>query len=84
MDSKEYGGDQPPTSGPHASPLSWGVYDTEVLNDTVIHNMEHGGIYVSYRLGLPKDQLEKLSKLLFEPFSNPEFQPAENLFISCC
>jgi hypothetical protein len=75
VDSKEYGGDQPPTSGPHASPLSWGLYDTEVRDDQVIHNMEHGGIYVSYQPSLPKDQIEKLTNLLFEPFSDSEFQP---------
>lgn len=75
VSSKEYGGDQPPTSGSHANPVAWGVYDTEVRDDQVIHNMEHGGIYVSYQPDLPQDQIEKLKKLLSEPFSNPEFQP---------
>lgn len=75
VDSKEYGGDQPPTSGPHAGPIAWGMYDTEVRDDQVIHNMEHGGVYVSYQPGLPKDQIEKLTNLLSEPFSNPKFQP---------
>ena len=28
VSSKEYGGDQPPTSGLHANPVAWGVYDT--------------------------------------------------------
>ena len=75
VNSKKYGGDQPPTSGPHASPLSWGVYDTEVRDDQVIHNMEHGGVYVSYQPSLPKDQVEKLTQLLSEPFSDQKFQP---------
>ncbi len=75
VSSKEYGGDQPPTSGSHTNPVAWGVYDTEVRDDQVIHNMEHGGIYVSYQPDLPQDQIEKLKKLLSEPFSNPEFQP---------
>ena len=75
VSSKEYGGDQPPTSGSHANPVAWGVYDTEVRDDQAIHNMEHGGIYVSYQPDLPQDQIEKLKKLLSEPFSNPEFQP---------
>lgn len=75
VSSKEYGGDQPPTSGSHANPVAWGVYDTEVRDDQVIHNMEHGGIHVSYQPDLPQDQIEKLKKLLSEPFSNPEFQP---------
>ena len=55
VDSKKYGGDQPPTSGAHANPVSWGVYDTEVRDDQLIHNMEHGGIYISYQPSLPKE-----------------------------
>ncbi|MFZ2126424.1 MAG: DUF3105 domain-containing protein [Candidatus Microsaccharimonas sp.] len=77
VDSKEYGGDQPPTSGPHASPLAWGVYGTEVRDDQVIHNMEHGGIYVSYRPDLPQNEIAKLQALLSEPYSNPEFKPTK-------
>ena len=75
LKSKEYGGDQPPTSGPHASPVSWGVYDTEVRDDQAIHNMEHGGVFVSYQPSLSKDQIDKLKELLSEPFSDPKFQP---------
>ena len=77
VSSKEYGGDQPPTSGSHANPVAWGVYDTEVRDDQVIHNMEHGGIDVSYQPDLPEDQIEKLKGLLSAPFSNPEFKPTK-------
>lgn len=75
VNSKEYGGDQPPTSGSHASPLTWGVYDTEVRDDQAIHNMEHGGVYVSYQPNLPKDQIKELTSLLSAPFSDSKFQP---------
>ncbi len=75
VDSKKYGGDQPPTSGAHANPVSWGVYDTEVRDDQLIHNMEHGGIYISYQPSLPKEQVEKLKELLSALFSDPQFQP---------
>ena len=77
VDSKKYGGDQPPTSGAHANPVSWGVYDTEVRDDQLIHNMEHGGIYISYQPSLPKEQVEKLKELLSAPFSDPQFQPSK-------
>ena len=77
VSSKEYGGDQPPTSGSHANPVAWGVYDTEVRDDQAIHNMEHGGIYVSYQPDLPQDQIEKLKGLLSAPFSNSEFKPTK-------
>lgn len=40
----------PPTSGPHyGSPANWGVYDYEVNDKLFIHNLEHGGVWISYR-----------------------------------
>lgn len=40
----------PPTSGPHsANPLSWGIYDSVVSDERAVHNLEHGGIWISYR-----------------------------------
>lgn len=39
----------PPTSGPHyAQPANWGVYQIELPDEQVIHNLEHGGIWISY------------------------------------
>ena len=79
VEGQEYGGDEPPTSGNHASPVAWGVYMTEIRDDQAIHNMEHGGIYVSYRPDLPKEQIEKLTSLLSAPFADPKFQPKKIL-----
>lgn len=40
----------PPTSGWHyATPADWGVYDEVLPDETVVHNLEHGGIWISYR-----------------------------------
>ncbi len=40
----------PPSSGAHyPSPANWGVYDYEVNDRFFIHNLEHGGIWISYR-----------------------------------
>ena len=39
----------PPTSGPHGSAIRFGVYEEEVLDGNAIHNMEHGGIWISYK-----------------------------------
>lgn len=39
----------PPTSGWHfPQPAEWGVYQKELLDETLIHNLEHGGIWISY------------------------------------
>ena len=75
VQAKEYGGDEPPTSGDHAEPLAWQVYDQEIPDANVIHNMEHGGVYISYRPDLPKDQIEKIKALFSKPYSNPSFSP---------
>lgn len=39
----------PPTSGPHASsPAPWGISENPIPKETLIHNMEHGGVLVLY------------------------------------
>ncbi len=40
----------PPTSGDHlAQPAEWGVYQNELPDQQLIHNLEHGGIWISYK-----------------------------------
>jgi hypothetical protein len=40
----------PPTSGPHyASPVRADVYDQELPDENLVHNLEHGHIWLSYR-----------------------------------
>ena len=53
----------PPTSGWHyAGPASWGMYQTELPDEQVIHNLEHGGIWISYK-DLDTDTTAKLEDL---------------------
>lgn len=55
----------PPTSGPHyARPAEWGVYQEALPDEQLVHNLEHGGIWISYN-GIDentKTQLEALAK----------------------
>lgn len=40
----------PPTSGDHwPVPLNWGFYDKVVADEQAVHNLEHGGIWISYK-----------------------------------
>ncbi len=43
----------PPTSGQHwgapAAPTAWGIKDTTLPNEVVVHNLEHGGVIVFYK-----------------------------------
>lgn len=53
----------PPTSGPHfANPAEWGIYKEELPDQTLIHNLEHGGVWISYKPGIPDETREKLEK----------------------
>ncbi len=53
----------PPTSGWHyAEPASWGMYQTELPDEQVIHNLEHGGIWISYK-DIDADTKAKLENL---------------------
>ena len=43
----------PPTSGPHhVNPAEWGVYSEEIPDQVLIHNLEHGGIWIAYKPGI--------------------------------
>lgn len=56
----------PPTSGPHlAEPAKWGVYSTPLQDEQAIHNLEHGGIWISYKDidDQTKAQLETIAKV---------------------
>jgi hypothetical protein len=51
----EYSTD-PPTSGRHRPvPALWGVYDSPVGQDILVHNLEHGGLIVQYGDGVPPE-----------------------------
>jgi hypothetical protein len=55
----------PPTSGPHyVQPADWGIYDKELPDEQLVHNLEHGGIWISYKDIDPdtKAKLEAIGK----------------------
>ncbi len=55
----------PPTSGWHyATPADWGIYDQQLPDETVIHNLEHGGIWISYRDASDKQLIAALKDLV--------------------
>jgi len=52
----------PPTSGPHAQEVDWGIYDEELPDERLIHNIEHGGIWISYK-EISDGELEELKEI---------------------
>lgn len=68
----------PSTSGDHDTrPLPWQTYEQEVPDANTIHNLEHGGIYVTYRPDLPLSQVSAIKALFFQPFSKEKFTPSK-------
>ena len=51
----------PPTSGPHyAIAAIFGIYEDELEMARVVHNLEHGGIYILYGKDVPDATVEQL------------------------
>lgn len=68
-------GSNPPTSGWHyASPARKGVYKEELADERVVHNLEHGYIWISYRPDISLKIIKQLEnfngfgkKIVIEP-----------------
>ena len=57
-------GTTPPTTGSHwGTPAAWGSYDTQQPNERTTHNLEHGGIVISYN-GLSSDETVLLKAIV--------------------
>lgn len=51
----------PPTSGWHyRKPANWGFYTRQLQDERVVHNIEHGGIWISYTSAVNRTVLDKL------------------------
>ena len=57
----------PPTSGWHyADPAKLGFYDKELPDETLIHNLEHGEIWISFKPTVSEEVKAQLKDLLGE------------------
>lgn len=51
----------PPTSGPHyAVAAIFGIYEDQLEMARVVHNLEHGGIYILYGKDVPDSTVDQL------------------------
>jgi hypothetical protein len=51
----------PPTNGPHYQvPAIWGSYTDPLFPAQVVHNLEHGGIFIQYGSAVPKATVAQL------------------------
>jgi hypothetical protein len=75
--TKEHYASAIPTSGPHTNAAQWGVSTTQLPNEEIIHNMEHGGLIISYNPNLDLSIVHKLQTLFAPPFSDASFAPTK-------
>ncbi|MBI2068540.1 MAG: DUF3105 domain-containing protein [Candidatus Yanofskybacteria bacterium] len=54
----------PPTGGWHYdSPARVGIYDKELADEQLLHNLEHGHVLIAYRPDLDAETIEKLADI---------------------
>ena len=57
----------PPTSGPHyEKPKECGIYTQELVDEEVVHTLEHGAVWITYKPGLDQRYVEILTKIAKE------------------
>jgi hypothetical protein len=65
--------ESPPIGGPHApvwADCDGTVYPKQIANENAVHDLEHGAVWITYKPGLPSDQLDVLNKLVAnKPFT---------------
>ncbi len=55
----------PPVGGPHSpSWLDCGVYDAPVPEENLVHDLEHGTVWITYEPGLAQEDVDALAEAL--------------------
>ncbi|HEV7464826.1 MAG TPA: DUF3105 domain-containing protein [Candidatus Dormibacteraeota bacterium] len=62
----------PPAGGNHSSTwLNCGIYVVGVPNESVVHSLEHGAVWITYMPTLPADQVQRLQDLAVSRYDGP-------------
>lgn len=62
--SYDYGGGNPPSSGPHdPEPMPPGIYDNPIPETREVHSLEHGYIIIHYN-GIPSSEVQQLASIV--------------------
>jgi Protein of unknown function (DUF3105) len=59
--------ESPPMGGPHSpvwADCDGAVYPNQIASENAVHTLEHGAVWITYKPGLPAEQLDVLSKLV--------------------
>jgi hypothetical protein len=58
--------ESPPIGGPHSqiwADCDGTVYPNQIASENAVHSLEHGAVWITYKPGLPAEQLDVLTKL---------------------
>jgi hypothetical protein len=70
----------PPTTGPHyAVAAVFNEYDEELELARVVHNLEHGGIYLLYGKDVPRETVEQLRSFYSDHKTGTIMAPLDRL-----
>jgi hypothetical protein len=70
----------PPTSGPHyAVAAIFGIYEDELEMARLVHNLEHGGIYILYGKDVPDSTVEQLRSFYDDHKTGTVMAPLDRL-----
>lgn len=68
----------PPSSGPHwSNPAKNGVYDSQIPDQQIIHSMEHGHVWISYKNDVSDEVKNKLKEIVKEDDWKVILEPRE-------
>ena len=69
----------PPTSGPHDPvPTSWGVHESPVPKEILVHNLEHGGVLILHNC--PSNCADVVTALA--DYTTAEFAKGKNILLA--
>jgi len=70
----------PPTSGPHYGQQAiWGSFTEPLLQAQVVHNLEHGGIFIQYGEDVPQATIDQLQEFYGEHQNGTLLAPMPSL-----
>ena len=70
----------PATSGPHyVEPAIWGRYTDPIEQARIVHNLEHGGVFILYGDEVPAETVEQLNGFYDDHVSGTIMAPLPSL-----
>ena len=71
-----------PSSGPHyIKPANWGISDSQIADETLIHNMEHGGVVITYKPSLSASDVNKLKEIFSQLPKSSKFNEVKAVLV---